>query len=340
LEKTRCAVWTGGREFRIDERPVPEPGPGQVRVRVDACGVCLTDVHRADGYFGAVGEHFGLQPPPCVLGHEFGGRVDAIGPDVRALEPGMPVACWASGGFADRAIVPAERAFWIPAGVPADEAVFVEPIACCVTAVQNGRIPPGGTVLVTGAGPMGLIVLQLARRGGAARVLVSEPNPRRRELAARLGADRTIDPGATSLVDAVRELAPAGKVDVAFEAAGHPSPLRDCLAAVADNGTVVMVGVPPATAHLDLELYPFHRRNLTLTGTYGASGSQAFRSAVNWLGQLDLASLVSHRFALEEIADAFDVARQGAGLKVLVEMGRGERPPSPTPSPTKGGRAQ
>jgi threonine dehydrogenase-like Zn-dependent dehydrogenase len=333
----RCAVWTGGREFRLDRQPVAEPGSGQVRVRIEACGVCLTDVHRVDGHFGALGEHFGLPPPPCSLGHEYGGRIVAVGLDVRGLAPGMAVACWASGGFADQAILSAETVLPLPSDVPTEAAVFVEPIACCVTALQHGRIPPGGTVLITGAGPMGLLVLQLVQHHGAAHVVVSEPNPQRRELATRLGADRTLDSRDTAVADAARRHALGGRIDVAFETAGHPQPLRDCLDAVGDGGTVVLVGVPPAAAHLDLELYSFHRRNLTLSGSYGASGSQALRSAVHWLGRLDLASLVSHRFALEEIAAAFDVARQGAGLKVLVEMGA--RPSSAIPSPTEGGGA-
>jgi threonine dehydrogenase-like Zn-dependent dehydrogenase len=311
LATTRCAVWTGGRDFRIEERPLPEPGPGQVRVRVHACGVCMTEVHTIEGQFG--------QPtPPRVLGHEWGGVVEALGPGVSGVEVGRPVACAGQSGFSERALVAADRVFPIPPGVALEEAAFVEPLVCCVAAVQNARLAVGASVLITGAGPMGLMLVQLARRGGAARVLVSEPSQPRRELALRLGADRAVDPKAEPLAEAVGAFTGGRGVDAALETAGHPAPLNDCLGAVAEGGTVVIVGVNPADARLDLPLHRFHRRNLTLRGSYGGHGGGGFGAAVNWLGQLDLASLVSHRFELAEVAEAFDVARAGRGLKVLV----------------------
>ncbi|HEV8634737.1 MAG TPA: zinc-binding dehydrogenase [Chloroflexota bacterium] len=307
----RCAVWTGGRDFRIEERPLPEPGPGQVRVRVHACGVCMTEVHTIEGQFG--------QPtPPRVLGHEWGGVVEAVGPDVPGVEVGRPVACAGQSGFAERALVAADRVFPIPPGVALDETAFVEPLVCCIAAVQNARLAVGACVLITGAGPMGLMLVQLARRGGAARVLVSEPSQPRRELALRLGADRAIDPANESLTEAVGAFTDGKGVDAALETAGQPAPLNDCVGAVAEGGTVVIVGVNPASARLDLPLYQFHRRNLTLRGSYGGHGGGGFKTAINWLGQLDLGPLVSHRFELADIAEAFEVARAGRGLKVLV----------------------
>jgi L-iditol 2-dehydrogenase len=310
----RTAVWTGGREFRIEERPVPQPARGQVRVRVHSCGVCMTDVHTIDG-------NFGQAQPPRVLGHEWGGTVDAIGPDVTGVAIGTPVACGGQGGFSEEAVLAAERAFPLPRGAALDEANFVEPLACCLTAVQNAHLAVGATVLITGAGPMGLMLLQLARRGGAARVLVSEPNQPRRDLARQLGADEAIDPTRESLAEAVAAFTRGNGVDAAFETAGHPAPLDDCLHAVADDGTVVLVGVSPASARLELPIYPFHRRNLTLRGSYGAHGGGPFKQAVNWLGQLELGPIVSHRFELADVAEAFDVARSGRCLKVVVRPG-------------------
>ncbi|MGH2460226.1 MAG: zinc-dependent alcohol dehydrogenase [Chloroflexota bacterium] len=292
---------------------MPDIGPGQVRVRVRSCGVCLTDVHRIEGYFGP-------PDPPRILGHEYGGQIEAVGNGVDGLEAGMTVACWGAQGFAEYSVVPADRAYPIPPDQSLDHAAFTEPIACCVAAVENARLHVGSLVLIAGAGPMGLLTLQLARRGGAARILVSEPNPTRRALALRLGADRAVDPRAESLAEAVASFTRGDGVDAAFDAAGHPDPLGQCLESVAEGGHVVMVGVPPTTAHLDLPLYRFHRRNLTLTGSYGAIRAGAVRAAVNWLGQLDLDALVSHRFPLVEIASAFEIARAGAGLKVLVEL--------------------
>jgi L-iditol 2-dehydrogenase len=222
------------------------------------------------------------------------------------------------GGYADHVVVAANRVFPLPPGVPLDEAAFVEPLACLIAAVENGPIAPGSSALITGAGPMGLMLMQLVRKAGA-RVLVSEPAPVRREMALHLGAERAIDPTQESLADAVGELTGGRGVQTAFETAGHPAPLAQCVESLAAGGTAVVVGVAPATARLDMPLYPFHRKNLTLRGSYGGGD---FAGAAKLLGTLDLQPIVSHRFGLAATAEAFDVARSGRGLKVLVETGR------------------
>src|SRR5439155_14318389 len=180
MAQSRAMVWTGAKTFRLEQRSLPEPGPGQVRVAVHACGVCMTEVHSLEGYFT-------IREPPMVLGHEWGGVVEAVGSGVADIAIGTPVAGAGMGGYADHAVVSADRVFPLPAGVPLDEAAFVEPLACLIRAVENGPIQPGSSALVTGAGPMGLVLLQLVQRAGAG-VLVSEPAAARRELALRLGA--------------------------------------------------------------------------------------------------------------------------------------------------------
>lgn len=310
----RCAVWTGGNDFRMEERPTTAPGPGEVRVRLHACGVCLTEVHMTEGLLPQPA------PPPRVLGHEWSGTVAAVGPDVAGFDVEMPVAGLGVGGFAEEVVVPAERLFALPASIPLDAACFVEPLACCVAAVAAaglGERPPASTVLITGAGPMGLMVAQLASAAGA-RVLVSEPIAARRELAHRLGAVAVVDPIRERLADAVSALTADAGVDVALETAGRPGALADCLDALREGGVAVMVGVNPTEARLELPIYRFHRRNLTLRGSYGARGSDDIRAAIAWLGRLDLVSLVSRRFGLSDIAQAFDTARSGQGIKTLV----------------------
>jgi threonine dehydrogenase-like Zn-dependent dehydrogenase len=310
MNGSRAAVWTGRREFRVEERPLPEPGPGQVRVRIAACGVCMTEVHSLEGYFT-------LREPPTVLGHEWGGVVEALGAGVESVAIGAAVAGAGMGGYAEHAVVAADRVFPVPAGVPVEAATFVEPLACLIAAVENGRVAPGTSALVTGAGPMGLMLLQLVRRAGA-RVLVSEPSAQRRELALRLGAERGVDPTGESLADAVAAFTEGRGVQSAFETAGHPAPLVQCVEALAEGGTAVVVGVAPSTARLDMPLYPFHRRNLTLVGSYGGG---SFAAAARELPNLQLRPIVSHRFDLADIGEAFDVARTGRGLKVLVGSG-------------------
>jgi L-iditol 2-dehydrogenase len=266
-----------------------------------------------------LGEHL----PPQPMGHEWSGVVDALGPGVTGIAPGTPVAGGGHGGYADYLVRPAGQVYAIPPGVPVEHGALLEPLVCCAAAVQHADLPMGAAVLVTGAGPMGLLTLQLARRGGAARALVSEPNAARRALALQLGAERAIDPREGGLREAVREFTSGRGVDAAFECAGQPGPLADCLGAVVRQGAVVMVGVQPRAARLELDLYDFHYRYLRLIGVYGGPGRGGFRAAAEWLGQLQLAPLISHRFELQDIAEAFDVARTGQGMKALVGAGLG-----------------
>jgi L-iditol 2-dehydrogenase len=276
----------------------------------------MTDVHTAEGLLEK-------RDPPFVFGHEWGGVVDAVGPDVANVEVGARVAGGGQGGFAEQLLRPADRVYPIPANASLDDTPFAEPILCCAAAVQNARLTVGTSVLITGAGPMGLLLLQLARRGGAARVIVSEPSASRRALALQLGADVAVDPTKESLPDAIAAFTRGVGVGAAFETAGSPIPLSDCVNAVAEDGTVVIVGVSPTASRFDLPLYRFHRRNLTLRGSYGDHGSGGFGTVVNWLGQLDVRPLISHRFDLSGVGEAFELARSGRGLKILISSGVG-----------------
>lgn len=302
----RAAEWTAAG-FRIGEFPLARPGPGQVRVRVSACSVCLTEVHFTDGFYDE------LAAPPR-LGHEYCGVVEAVGSGVTGLAEGALVAAFGSfGGFSEVVTEPAGLFVPLPAGLAAERGCLLEPVSCCVYAVRRAAVPAGASVLVTGAGSNGLLITQLARHAGASRVIVSEPDPRRRELALALGADEAIDPAAGPLAEALR----GAVVGVAFESAGSPAALRDCLDVVADYGRVVMFGVHRDTAALPLSLYGFHFRNLSLIGSFGADLDAAAQAAA-LLQELDTEALISHRFGLDDIAQAFDAARCGAGLKVIV----------------------
>ena len=293
--------------FEVRSFPLTPPGPGEVQVRVSACSVCLTEVHFTDGYYDEL-------DAPARLGHEYCGVVVAAGPGVTSPAVGRLVAGFdAFGGFGEVVTAPAGLFVPLPDGLPADRGCLLEPVSCCVYAVRRGAVPTGATVLVTGAGSNGLLIAQLARVAGAGRVIVSEPDPRRRGQALALGADDVIDPAAGPLAEALG----GEPIGVAFESAGSLGALRDCLDAVADDGRVVMFGVHRDTSILRLPLYGFHYRNLTLIGSFGAD-RQAAGEAAALLPALDLDPLVSHRFGLADIGAAFDAARSGAGLKVIV----------------------
>jgi threonine dehydrogenase-like Zn-dependent dehydrogenase len=326
----RRLMWVGGATQELQECPTPEPGPGEVRVKVHACGVCMTEVHYADGLFPTP------EPPPFVWGHEWGGTVDALGPGVSGIEVGTAVSGSSRGAFAEYLVLPAEYVVPLPPGVPLDAGIFVEPLACCYASVQAAAPRPGMKALVTGAGPMGQMMAQLTRLAGA-EVLVSDPDERCRALAAELGAAATVDPMRESLMEAVRAFAGStgaagaplppgagdpGGVDIALETAGAAPALADCIDAVRTGGTVIMVGVAPESATLPLPIWRFHRRQLRLQGVYGSNGMASFRAAAAALPKLDLTRMISHRFGLGEIDEAYALARSGQRGKLLIEPWR------------------
>jgi threonine dehydrogenase-like Zn-dependent dehydrogenase len=329
----RRLMWLGGSTQEVQECPIPEPGPGEVRVKVHACGVCMTEVHYAEGLFPTP------ESPPFVWGHEWGGTVDALGPGVSGLpgvEVGAPVSGSSRGGFAEYVVLPAASVVPLPPGVPLDACIFVEPLACCWASVQAAAPQPGMRALVTGGGPMGQMTAQLVRLAGA-EVLLSDPDERCRTLASELGAAATVDPLRESMADAVRAFVgasgPAGAeihpgagsldgVDIALETSGAPPALADCIDAVRPGGTVIMVGVSPQSATLPFPIWRFHRRQLKLQGVYGANGIESFKAAVATMPSLNLTRMISHRFGLGEIDEAYALARSGQRGKLLIEPWR------------------
>lgn len=311
----RRLMWMGGATQQLQECPTPEPGPGEIRVKVHACGVCMTEVHYADGLFPTP------EPAPWVWGHEWGGIVDAVGPGVTDMAAGAAVSGSGRGGFAEYVVLPAANVALLPPGVHLDNVIFIEPLACCYAAVRAAKPAPGMTALVTGAGPMGQMVAQLTRVAGA-RVLVSDPDEGCRKMALELGAEAAVDPVRESLADAVRAFAGADGVDIALESAGAAPALADCLQSLRPGGTAIMVGVNAADASIPFPLWRFHRWQLKLEGVYGSGGVETFREAVKMLPQLQLTRMISHRFGLAEIDEAFAVARAGQRGKVLIEPWR------------------
>lgn len=307
----RQAIWEGGTGLALHDVPVPLPGPGQVRVRVHACGVCMTEVHFTEGTVPA------SSPPPVGFGHEWSGVIDALGGGIADFAVGDPVAGSSRNAFAPYVIVQAEKLVRVPPGASLDAAIFVEPIACCISSVDAAGPGPHRTALITGAGPMGLVVLQLARQAGI-RVVVSEPDDGRRARAKALGAEAVVDPRHESVGEAAHAISDGQGVDVAWEAAGRAEPVSQCLEAVRPGGVVVLVGVSGSEASVAIPLFRFHRRQLRLVGVYGAKDFGEFRRAAAALPTLELDPMITNRFPLERIDDAYAVARGGQAGKVLI----------------------
>jgi L-iditol 2-dehydrogenase len=327
----RVATWHGGTTFSIDDRPEPVAGAGQVVVAVQAAGVCGTDVHATQGLFPWT--------PPLVMGHEYTGLVRAVGRGVSRRLIGQAVACEPSygcggcaecdagrvsqcarctrvGGFAERVVLPAGCVHPLPRGVDAVTAAMTEPAACALAGLEQLAPPRGATVVVIGGGIMGLLTMVLARHRGARRLILSDPIAERRATARRLGATVIVDPARESLRDRVMALTRGRGADLVCEAVGKPELVAEALALTRTGGALQLVGVNPKGSRLSLDLFDVHYREIRLGGAYGRG--TAFTRALRLLPGLRVRSLVTARFPLDKIADAFAHAAAGRGIKTVI----------------------
>jgi L-iditol 2-dehydrogenase len=330
----QAAVWRGPGQLSVEQWPLPAMGADEVLVRVRCCGVCGSDMHIIDGDLAEF-------VPPRVLGHEPLGVVEATGAAVTGFSPGDEVswepslpcrACYYChegedglceqrvpilGGFAERTVVPQRALYHIPSELPDRAGVLAEPLSCALYAHDRGRIAVGDRVAVIGAGTIGLLLTMLARRAGASLVVVSDPNPRKRQLAVEVGADVAVDPYMASAAKRVRELCAGRGADVAFEAVGTAGTCLDTLAAVRPGGTAVLVGISSPTAAVPVPLFDVLRRDLTIEAVWLRRFT--FQRAIALLPQLPVDRLLSHSVPLARIPDALELLRSGKAVKVVVE---------------------
>lgn len=338
----KAVVYDHPRELRIGDLPDPQPGTGEVRLRVRMTGVCGTDVHLHDGEFFPV--------YPLIPGHEIVGEVDELGEGASGVERGQLVAldnmltcgqcdnCSRGrpaycrtlralgvtdpGGFAEYVVAPALKCYPVD-DLGLDTAVLAEPVACAIHGLDVLALRPGQDVLVVGAGPTGLILTQLLRSGGAGRLTVAAPTPEKLELAQAFGADEIVrfgreDPDVA--MGQLRKVAPEG-FDVVIDATGAQPVLERCLTLLRDGGTLFVYGMADERARLPFSPYDLFRRELTIKGSFSQSFS--FERAVLALrsGRVRADGLVTHRFGLGSYADALDSVRDDRHcVKAVVEV--------------------
>jgi L-iditol 2-dehydrogenase len=326
--QNRAAVLHGVHDLRIDDVPVPEPGPREVLVEVRAVGVCGSDVHYYE--HGRVGAH--VVDEPLVLGHEAGGVVVGQGPGATrhqvgqrvALEPGVPCGacrqCRAGrynlcpevrffatppihGAFANYVVIHQDFAFALPDSISDDAGALIEPLSVGVWACRRANLRGGEHVLVTGAGPVGLLATQAALALGATQVTVTDVNPHRLELARRTGATATLDLRQQPLDQTGVE------ADVLLECSGHPAALADGIRALRPAGVAVAVGMGPgeeATVPLAL----LQNRELTLTGTFRYANTYPTAIELVATGRVDVEAIVTGHYPLDDAEKALQASRQ------------------------------
>jgi L-iditol 2-dehydrogenase len=333
----RACVLTRPRELRLEERPVPRPGPGQVLVGVRSVGVCGSDVHYYE--HGRIGDF--VVSAPLVLGHEVSGQIAAIGPGVEparlgtrvAVEPGAACGrcdqCTAGrynlcpamaffatppvdGALAEYVVVRDDLAFELPPQVSDDAAALLEPLSVGIWAGGKAAITPGGAVLIAGAGPIGHVCAQIARARGATAIVVTDVAAHRLAAAQRSGA---------TLALPAAELPGSGlDFDAFIDCSGAAAAISVGIRALRPAGRAVLVGMGPD--ELTIPFGVLQRRELTVTGTFRYAGTWPTAIALAASGAVDLDGLVTGRFGLAETEQALTSVGAAGTIKSIIEPWR------------------
>ncbi len=342
----RVAELLGVRNFRLTERPEPEPGPGEIRVRVGAVGLCGSDLHNfAEGSVGDT-----LCVYPMVLGHEPAGIVDQVGPGVtgwsrgdRAIfEPALYcyhcefcmtghhnvcaklrfLSSTEDPGFLrDFAVLPAHNVLPLPDHLSLDEGTVAEPLAVVLHSMKFARVDPGETVVVFGAGPIGLLTIAALKLCGAARIWVFEPVAARRELALQMGATAVFDPRQVDpAAQIARETGRRG-VDVSIDCAAKGGCINHALHVTRNAGRVVFTAIP-SEAKVELEFHVARRKELTLYNV--RRSNHETETALQLLSERPeiFRPMLTHALPLEQVDRAFQILEKyqdGVG-KIIIRL--------------------
>ena len=335
----RVSVLRAAGDLDVEERPDPMPGPREVLVQVASVGVCGSDVH----YFehGRIGSY--TVDAPLVLGHEASGQVMSLGSEVTrlregqrvSLEPGVPdfscEQCLAGrynlcagmrfyatppidGAFAELVTVHEQFAHPVPDSLGDDAAALLEPLSVGLWACRRGEVGAGSRVLVTGAGPVGLVAAQAALALGAAEVTVTDVNSHRLQIARELGASAVIDVSTTSVSESGVE------PDILLECSGHPAATLDAVSTVARAGRIVLVGM--GSDQLPLPVSRIQEYELTITGTFRYAHTWPSAIALASSGRVQLERLVTGHYGLDQVREALTVTRTDPhAIKPVVRPG-------------------
>lgn len=336
-----ASVLRGVGDLTLEQRPVPSPASDEVLIRVHSVGVCGSDVH----YYahGRIGPY--VVESPLILGHEAGGEIVAAGSAVApdrigrrvAIEPQRPCRVCdfcrsgaynlcpkmefyatppVDGAFCEYVVIQDDFAYEVPGTISDHAAALMEPLSVGIAAAQKGGIEVGDTVLIAGGGPIGIIAGQVARAFGATDVVIADINPGRRELASGYGL-QVVDPAAESTEDLA--------ANVFIDASGATPAILNGIRSVRAGGTVVLVG---SADEFPLSVPEVAMRELNVTGTFRYTNTWPIARALLASGQVDVDSLVTHVYGIEQVEEALTAEASTDSLKriVLPGVGRVDEP--------------
>jgi threonine 3-dehydrogenase len=327
--------------WMVNDAPVPEVGVHDVMIRVVKSAICGTDVHIYNW------DEWSQKtvPVPMIVGHEYVGRVERIGAEVEAFRPGERVSgeghitcgfcrnCRAGrrhlcrrtvgvgvnrpGSFAEYVVIPADNVYRIPDDIPDEVAAIFDPFGNAAhTALSFDLV--GEDVLITGAGPIGVMAAAIARHVGARHVVVTDVNDYRLELARRLGASRAVNVSREDLTAVMKDLGMREGFDVGLEMSGNGRAFRQLLETMNHGGRVALLGIMPGQEAIDWSQVVF--KGLQLKGIYGREMYETWYKMVAMLQSgLDIAPVITHRFGIDDFQRGFDVMRSGASGKVVLD---------------------
>ena len=346
-ETMKAVVYHAPGDVRVERVPVPPCGAGELRVKIDACAVCGSDLKS----FKAGNPRI---KPPLTMGHEFTGIVETVGDGVAGFAPGerivmattiscgqctycrrgwrnicqdlMPMGFGFDGGMAEFCVVPARaivngHVVKVPAGVPAEHAALAEPVSCAVNCMDNCNLAEGDTVVVVGAGPMGLLNLCVAKGSGAGKTILSEVSPARLEFARQFGPDVLVNSAERDLVEVVLAETDGLGADVAIVAAPAAAPQASAINLVRKRGTVCLfASLPKGASEITLDSRPLHYGEIRLVGTSDSTAEHVAK-AVELIaaGRIPAARIASHILPLDDIHKAFDLMTSGEALRVVLK---------------------
>ena len=322
----------GLHDVRLHDEPKPVPAQGQALLKVTSVGICGSDLH----WFAEEGIGDARLTRPLVLGHEFaaltesGERV-AVEPAIACREceyclQGHPNLCpdviFAGHGNTDGALREymawdEKSLFQLPDALSDDDGAMLEPLGVAIHAVDLGHLKAGMTVGVFGCGAIGLLIIQLARLSGATNIVATDVLPHRVEAAKAFGAHHAILVGDRRGVEMIRAASGERGVDVAFEVAGDQEAVEAAVAAVRPGGKVILVGIP-SDDKTSFSASVARRKGLTIKLVRRMK--HTYLRAIDLVsnGLVDVRSLMTHRFPLEQAAEAFEVAQRREGIKVII----------------------
>jgi len=330
----KAAVLKAPGVLEVEEVPEPQPGPDDIKVKIAYCGLCGTDPESLAGHFPPFRE-------PYILGHESSGTIAELGSNVQGYQVGQKVACnfrsfcggcyycrnkmehycenagHASGGMAEYAIYHKTAVYALPDDISLEMGALLEPVSVVVHGIDRANIRPGNSVAIHGAGPIGLLFLQMAIRAGAAKTLVSEPVARKRQLAKDLGADVVVDPLKENVEEAGKKLTDSRGFDTVIEATGKTEVAKQAVNMAARCGTVLWAAV--YRAGVEIGISPFHIMVNEISIHANFVSPYTFPRALALLPKLQLKPLITDIVPLQDIKKAFAMHEEGKSVKILIK---------------------